>query len=191
MTLNGTSQPITPASFVQDPHAGDEDLQMPLKFHVHRNGKIYLFCERDKDCLQDWYDLRSKCKWFMLVAMQAIDVICTEVMKMDVKQLVAKRTRCYHAGWGEPSFLSTGISQLKANRPIRDTRRFMYSRQNMERPDYKNDILRLHAKLLKIYEEVLTSNIDITDNFCRMVEENLARHKNNIEEARMEEGSDT
>ena len=101
--------PITPVSFVQDQHAGDEDLQLPPKFRVHRNGKIYQFCERDRDCLQDWSDLRSECKWFVLVEMQAIDVICAEVMKMDVKQVVAKKTRSYHAGWGEPSFLSTGI----------------------------------------------------------------------------------
>ena len=67
--------PITPVSFVQDPHAGDEDLQMSPKFRVCRNGKIYQFCERDKDYLKDWSDLRSKCKWFMLVAMQAIDVL--------------------------------------------------------------------------------------------------------------------
>ena len=81
-------------------HAGDEDLQLPLKFCVHRNGKIYQLCVSDKDCLQDWFDLRSKCKWFVLVAIQAINVICVEVMKMDVKQVVAKRTRSYHAGWG-------------------------------------------------------------------------------------------
>ena len=61
----------------------------------------------------------------------------------------------------------------------------------MEGLDYKNDNLKLHAKLLKIYQEVLNSNIDITDDFCRMAQENLARHKDKIEEARMEEGSDT
>ena len=127
-THNFKIGPITPVSFVQDPHAGDEDLQMPQKFCVCRNGKIYQFRERDKDCLQDWSDLRSKCKWFMLVTMQAIDVICAEVKKMDVKQVVVKRTRSYHAGWGEPSFLSTGIPLLKANRPITDMRRFMYNR---------------------------------------------------------------
>ena len=141
---------ITPASFVQDPYAGDKDLQMPLKFHLCRNGKICGFHERDKDCLQDWADLRSKCKWFVIVSMQAIDVICSEVMKINVKQVIGKRNRSFHAGWGEPSFLSTGIPQLKANRPIRDTWRFMYSRQNMEGQDYKNDDLKLHAKLLKI-----------------------------------------
>ena len=36
----------------------------------------------------------------------------------------------------------------------------------MEGLDYKNDDLKLHAKLLKIYQEVLTSNMDITDDFC-------------------------
>ena len=96
---------------------------------------------------------------FVLVAMQAIDVICAEVMKMDVKQVIAKRIRSYHAGWGEPSFLSTGIPQLNSNWPITDTWRFMYSRQNMEGLDYKNDDLKLHAKLLKIYQEVLNSNM--------------------------------
>ena len=49
-----------------------------------------------------------------------------------------------------------------------DTWRFMYSRRNMEGPDYKNDDLKLHAKLLKIYQEVLNSNMDITDDFHRM-----------------------
>ena len=77
--------PITPASFNQDPYAKDEDLLMPLKFLVHRNGKISAFREKDKDCLQDWTDLRSECKWFVIVALQAIDVICSEVMRMDVK----------------------------------------------------------------------------------------------------------
>ena len=61
----------------------------------------------------------------------------------------------------------------------------------MEGLDYKNDNLKLHAKLLKIYQEVLNSNMDITDDFRRMAQENLARHKDEIEEARMEEGSDT
>ena len=61
----------------------------------------------------------------------------------------------------------------------------------MEGPDYENDDLKLHAKLLKIYEEVLTSNMDITDDFHRMAWENLDRHKDKIEEAHMEEGSDT
>ena len=73
--------PITPVRFIRDPHSGDEDLQMPPKFRVHRNGKIYQFCERDKDCLQYWSDLRSECQWFVLVAMQAIDGICAEVIK--------------------------------------------------------------------------------------------------------------
>ena len=72
-----------------------------------------------------------------------------------------------------------------------DTWRFMYSRQNMEGPDYKNDDLKLYAKLLKIYQEVLNSNMDITDNFHRMAWENLTRHKDKIEEASMEEGNDT
>ena len=103
--------------------------------------------------------------------MQAIDVICAEVMKMDVKQVVAKKIRSYHAGLGEPSFLSTGIPQLKSNRPITDTWRFMYSNQSMEGLDYKNDDLKLHAKLLKIYQEVLNSNMDITDDFHRMAQE--------------------
>ena len=61
----------------------------------------------------------------------------------------------------------------------------------MEGLDYKSDDLKLHAKLLKIYQEVLKSNMDITDDFHRMAQENLARHKNKIEEAGMEEGSDT
>ena len=61
----------------------------------------------------------------------------------------------------------------------------------MEGLDYKNDDLKLHAKLLKIYQEVLNSNMDITDDFRRMAQENLARHKDKIEEAGMEEGSDT
>ena len=61
----------------------------------------------------------------------------------------------------------------------------------MEGLDYKNDDLKLHAKLLKIYQEVLNSNMDMTDGFWRMAQENLARHKDKIEEARMEEGSDT
>ena len=85
---------------MQDQHAGDDDLQLPPKFRFHRNGKIYQFHERDRDCLQDWSDLRSECKWFVLVAMQAIDVICAKVMKMDVKQVIAKRIKSYHAGWG-------------------------------------------------------------------------------------------
>ena len=37
----------------------------------------------------------------MLVAMQAIDVICAEVMKMDVKQVVAKKKQklqCWSGG---------------------------------------------------------------------------------------------
>ena len=176
---------------MQDQCAGDDDLQLPPKFRVRRNGKIYQFRERDRDCLQDWSDLRSECEWFVLVAMQAIDVICAEVMKMGVKQVIAKRIRSYHAGWGEPSFLSTGIPQLKSNRPITDMWRFMYSRRNIEGLDYKNDYLKLHAKLLKIYQEVLNSNVDITDDFQRMAQENLARHKDKIEEAGMEEGSDT
>ena len=92
--------PITQSSFMPDQHAGDDDLQLPPKFRVCRNGKIYQFHERDRDCLQDWSDLRSECKWFVLVAIQAIDVICAEVMKMNVKQFVAKRIRSYHAGWG-------------------------------------------------------------------------------------------
>ena len=61
----------------------------------------------------------------------------------------------------------------------------------MEGLDYKNDDLKVHSKLLKIYQEVLNSNMDITDDFHRMAQENLARHKDKIEEARMEEGSDT
>ena len=61
----------------------------------------------------------------------------------------------------------------------------------MEGLDYKNDDLKLHVKLLKIYQEVLNSNMDIRDDFQRMAQENLARHKDKIEEARMEEGSDT
>ena len=183
--------PITQSSFMQDQHAGDDDLQLPPKFCFCRNGKIFEFHERDRECLQDWSDLRSECKWFMLVAMQAIDVICSEVMKMDVKQVIGKSIRNYHAGWGKASFLSIGILQLKSNRPITDTWRFMYSRQNMEGLDYKNDYLKLHVKLLKIYQEVLNSNIDITDDFWRMAQENLVRHKDKIEEARMEEGSDT
>ena len=73
-------------------YAGDDELQLPLKFRVCRNGKIYQFCERDRDCLQDWSDLRSECKWFVLVAIQAIDVICAEVMKMDVKQVIGKES---------------------------------------------------------------------------------------------------
>ena len=85
---------------MQDQHAGDDHLQLPLKFHFRRNGKIYQFRERDRECLQDWSDLRSECKWFVLVAMQAINVICAEVMKMDVKQVTGKRIRNYHAGWG-------------------------------------------------------------------------------------------
>ena len=32
--------PITQSSFMQDQHAGDDDLQLPLKFHFRRNGKI-------------------------------------------------------------------------------------------------------------------------------------------------------
>ena len=61
----------------------------------------------------------------------------------------------------------------------------------MEGLDYKNDDLKLHAKLHKIYHEVLNSNMDITDDFQRMAQENLARHKDKIEEARMEEGCNT
>ena len=44
--------PITQSSFMEDQHAADDDLQMPLKFCVCRNGKIYQFHERDRDCLQ-------------------------------------------------------------------------------------------------------------------------------------------
>ena len=43
--------PITPASFVWDLHAGDDNLQLPPKFCFHRNGKIYQFRERDRECL--------------------------------------------------------------------------------------------------------------------------------------------
>ena len=43
--------PITQLSFMQDQHAGDDKLQLPPKFDVHRNGKIYQFHERDRDCL--------------------------------------------------------------------------------------------------------------------------------------------
>ena len=121
-------RPITQSSFMQDQHAHDGESQLPPKFHVCRNGKNFHFRERDRDCLKDWSDLRSECKWFVLVAMHAIDVICAEVMKMDVKQVIAKRIRSYHTGWGEPSFLSIQIPQLKLNRPITDTWRFMYSR---------------------------------------------------------------
>ena len=67
----------------------------------------------------------------------------------------------------------------------------MYSRQNIEGLDYKNDDLKLHAKLLTIYQELLISNMDITDDFYRMAQENLARHKDKIEVAGMEEGSNT
>ena len=61
----------------------------------------------------------------------------------------------------------------------------------MEGQDYKTDDLKLHAKLLRTYEEVLNLNLEITDDFQRMAQENLARHKNKIDEACMEEGSDT
>ena len=63
------------------------------------------------------------------MALQAIDVICRQVMVMDARNVAAKRTRSFHAGWEEPSFFSTGIPDLKSNRPIVDASRFMYSRQ--------------------------------------------------------------
>ena len=78
------------------------------------------FIEKDKECLQDWNDLRFKCKLFIIVALQAIDVICSEVLCMDVKDVVGKKNRCFNAGWEEPSFLSMGILDLKSNRPLND-----------------------------------------------------------------------
>ena len=62
--------PITQSSFMQDQHAGDDDLQLPLKFRICRNGKIYQFRERDRDCLQDWSDLRLECSLCLLQCKQ-------------------------------------------------------------------------------------------------------------------------
>ena len=42
-----------------------------------------------------------------------------------------------------------------------------------------------------MYQTVLNTNLDISNDFCRMVQENLARHKNKIDKMEMEEGSDT
>ena len=76
---------------------------------------------------------------------------------MDMRQVIGRRNRGFNAGWGEPSFLSTGIPQLKSNRPIVDAGRFMYSKHTIEGPDYSNDDLRLHAKLLRTCKEVLSA----------------------------------
>ena len=38
----------------------------------------------------------------------------------------------------------------------------------MEGPDYKSDDLKLHAKLLSTYEQVLNSNLQLTGEFWRM-----------------------
>ena len=178
--------PITCDSFQIDPHAKDVDLQMPPKFHMTRNGKIYGVHEKDEECEEYWNDLRSECKWFIIVALQAIDVICSEVMCMEVKQVAVRRTRTYHAGWGKPSFLSSGILELKSKRPIQDEWRFMYSRHTMEGPDYKNDDLRLHAQFLSTYKEVLNSNLELSDEFRRMAKRHLQKHKNKLDEAAME-----
>ena len=43
--------PITQSSFMQDQHVGDDELQLPLKLCVCRNGKNYQFHKRDRDCL--------------------------------------------------------------------------------------------------------------------------------------------
>ena len=89
--------PITPDSFEQDQHANDQDLQMPPRFCIKRKGKLASFSEHNKECLQDQSDLRSECKWFVIVVLQAI---CSEVMHMDVRQGVCRRNRCFNAGWG-------------------------------------------------------------------------------------------
>ena len=67
----------------------------------------------------------------------------------------------------------------------------MYGRHTMKGPDYKNDDLRLHAKLLSTYEKVLNSNLQISDEFRRMVKANLEKHRNKIEEACMEPDTDS
>ena len=90
--------PLTPDSFKQDQHTEDDDLQMPPKFHLKGNEKLASFSKKDKECIQDWSDLRSECKWFVIVVLQAIDVIYSEVLCMDLKQVVWRGNRCFNAG---------------------------------------------------------------------------------------------